>query len=135
VPLPVSIIPKGHGPHWFPSQDTRELHKEQEKGGADGDDVVKGGLAVGMSVGKGVLVGAQVGIFVGTSVRDGVVVGTGVGAFVGKIVGEGVGASVGTGVGGGVVEGGVTMDTVVLHHGPVNPGWQMHAAEVFEHVP
>jgi len=69
-----------------------------------------------------------VGIFVGTSVGDGV------GVFVGKMVGKGVGVCVGMGVGAGVVGGGVTMDTVTLHRGPLNPGWQMHAAEVFEHV-
>jgi hypothetical protein len=38
-------------------------------------------------------------------------------------------------VGAGVVREGVTMDTVMLHRGLLNSGWQMHVVEVFEHVP
>jgi hypothetical protein len=76
VPLPVSIVPEGHGPHWPPSQDTRGSHEEQEKGGADGDGVIKGGSVVAGGVGVEEMVGVSVG-------------GTGVGmeTLVGALVG------------------------------------------------
>jgi hypothetical protein len=72
VPLSVLIVPKGHRLHRFPSQDTRRSHEEQEKGGADGNGVVKGGSVVAGGVGVRELVGVSVG-------RTGV----GVGALVG----------------------------------------------------
>jgi hypothetical protein len=89
VSLPVSIVPKGHGPHCFPSQYTRGSHEEQEKGSADGNGVVKGGSVVAGGVGVGELVGESVG---------GVLVGALVGISVGSSVGLALGMSVGKGV-------------------------------------
>jgi hypothetical protein len=85
VPVLVSIVPKEHGPHCFTSQDTQKSHKEQEKGGADGNGVVKGGSVVAGGIGIGELVGESV---EGTGVEVGVGTLVGIGGYISRVKGR-----------------------------------------------
>jgi hypothetical protein len=55
------IVLSGHCPHSYPLQDTRRSQEEQEKDGAEGNGVVKGGSVASEGVGIGELVRESVG--------------------------------------------------------------------------